>query len=570
MSTYDLVIRNGVVVDGTGAPPVAADVAVSGDRIVAIGEIDGAATRTIDAKGRYVTPGFVDIHSHMDAQVFWDAACISSCWHGVTSVALGNCGVTFAPVRPGDHTDLAELMESVEDIPASSIMSGLHWNWETYGEFYDALDALPKGINVGGMVGHCALRYYAMGERSTDVSEHPTPADLEVMANLVDEAMAAGALGFSTSRTLSHTTPDGSNVPGTFAELDELLAITEPLGARRRGVVELIPRFETDTAGEWPQARAEVDLMAEISRNSGRPLTFSIFQDPNLPEQYRTIMELAREANSAGAQVRPQSAPRGIGVLFGALARSPFDRNPAWRTMRGLEVDEKLRIYADLERRAELIAQATENGPFAEDLSRHYVIEGPSPDYRPDPERALPAVATRRGVSLAEAYMDVMLESEGRAILNYPILSPDFDAIEEMISEPMVILGLADSGAHAGQIMDVSQPTWLLSHWVRDRELFSIEEGIRRLTSDPAQFLGIEGRGVLAPGAYADINVIDLEGMSLDMPRTVNDFPGGAARLIQTTSGYDYTIVNGEVFMESGQHTGALAGALLRSGPDER
>lgn len=570
MSSYDTLIKRGTIIDGTGAPSQVADVGIVGDRIAEIGDLSGTAKRTIDADGRLVTPGFVDIHSHLDAQVAWDAPCSSSCWHGVTSVVVGNCGVTFAPVKSNDHELLAKLMESVEDIPADSIMSGLDWNWESYGQYYDALDAMPKGINFGGMVGHCAVRFYAMGERSIESDAHPTPAELEVMVGAVDEAMAAGALGFSTSRILGHKVPDGRPVPGTFALPDELLALAEPMGRRKRGVFEVVPRFETDKGDDWLKAKAEIDWMSDLSHATGRPVTFAFFQFPHLPEQYRSIMRFAAEHNEAGANIRPQSTARGIGVLFGAHIRSPFDRNPAWKAMRGMPVAEKLAAYADPGHRAELIAQAEANGPRAEDLDRHYLLEGPDPDYRPDPAKSLPAIASARGVGLAEAYLDLMIESGGEAFLNHPLLNPEFEAVEEMLLDPMVVLGLADSGAHVGQIMDASQPTWFLTHWVRDRGVFGIEDAIRRLTSDTARLFGIEDRGVLTPGSYADVNVIDLDGMRLAMPDYVHDFPGGAGRLIQKAEGYDYTLVNGQVFMESGEHTGALGGSLLRSGPDDR
>ncbi|MFN0027620.1 MAG: N-acyl-D-amino-acid deacylase family protein [Acidimicrobiales bacterium] len=571
MSSYDIIIKGGTVHDGTGAAGRQADVGIVGDRVTEIGDLSGvAATRTIDAEGRIVTPGFVDIHSHLDAQVAWDPKCSSSCWHGVTSVVVGNCGVTFAPVKPTDHQLLANLMESVEDIPASSIMEGLDWNWHTYGEYYDALDAMPKGINLGGMVGHCAVRFYAMGERSIDRDAHPSAEELAVMVSTVDEAMAAGALGFSTSRVLGHRVPDGRPVPGTFALPDELLALADPLRRYGRGVYEVVPRFETDSAENWDKARSEVQWMSDVSRSSGRPLTFAFFQFPHLPEQYRKIIEFTAAQNALGANVRPQSTARGIGILFGANIRSPFDRNPAWKAMREWSVADKLAAYGDPTRRAALIAQAEANGPFAADLDRHYLLSGPQPDYRPDPAMSLPALAAARGVTMAEAYMDIMVAADGNAYLNHPLLNPGFDAIEEMLTNPLVVLGLADSGAHVGQIMDASQPTWFLTHWVRDRQTFTVQDAIRRLTSDTAELFGITDRGVLRPGAYADVNVIDLDNMTLGMPGYVRDFPAGAGRLVQKATGYDYTLVNGNVFMESGEHTGALAGSLLRSGPDLR
>lgn len=570
MRSFDILIKGGTVIDGTGAPGCQADVGIVGERIVEIGKLSGSATRTIDAAGRVVTPGFVDIHSHLDAQVAWDATCSSSCWHGVTSVVVGNCGMTFAPVKPSDHELLAKLMESVEDIPADSIMAGLKWNWQSYGEYYDALDAMPKGINLGGMVGHSAVRFYAMGERSIDSDAHPNPTELQTMVRTVDEAIAAGALGFSSSRVLGHRTPDGRPVPGTFARREELFALADPMRQRGRGIFEVVPRFETDDPATCHKAKREIDWMADLSIATGRPVTFAFFQFPHLPVQYRKIMEFTAARNAAGANVRPQTTARGIGVLFGPNIRSPFDRNPAWRAMRGLSVADKLAIYAHPERRAELIKETRANGPFADELSRLYTLEGPDPDYQPDPAKSLPVMAAARGVTEAEVYMDLMLESGGLAYVNHPILNPDFAAVEEMLRDPMVVLGLADSGAHVGQIMDASQPTWFLTHWVRQRGVFGIEDAIRRLTSDTAALFGIEGRGVLAPGAYADLNVLDLEGMRLAMPEYVNDLPGGAGRLIQKAQGYDYTLVNGQVFMASGEHTGALNGTLLRSGPDQR
>ena len=569
MSTYDIVIRNGLVVDGTGAPARHADVAIVGDRVVEVGEVVGTAARTIDADGRTVTPGFVDIHSHLDAQVAWDPVCSASCYHGVTSVAIGNCGVTFAPVHPTDHELLARLMESVEDIPATSIMAGLPWDWHTYGDYLDSLDRMPKGINVGGMVGHCAVRLYAMGERAVDRDAVPTPDEMSVMVDLVDEAIAAGALGFSTSRTLSHRTPDGRLVPGTFASADELLALAGPLGRHGRGIVEVVPGFETDAAAPWPDTRAELTWMGEVSRRTGRPLTLAFFQHGHIPDQYRAVIEYAVAENAAGANLRPQSTVRGIGVLWGLETRSPFDRSPAWRALHDLTGPERLAVLSDPARRAELVEQA-DAGPFADVFDRFYLVTGPSPDYTPDPARSLPSIAAARGVPVAAAYIDALVESAGSAVWNFPFGNPTFEAVEEMISNPLVVLGLADSGAHCTQIMDASQPTWLLTHWLRSKQIYTLEEAIRRLTSDTADLFGIAGRGVLRPGAFADVNVLDLDGMTLGMPVIERDFPGGAPRFVQRATGYDYTLVNGQVFMESGAHTGALAGTLLRSGPDIR
>ncbi|MFN0090259.1 MAG: N-acyl-D-amino-acid deacylase family protein [Acidimicrobiales bacterium] len=570
MSSYDIVIKGGTVIDGSGAPARRADVGIVGDRIAQLGDLAGAsAARTIDAQGRLVTPGFVDIHSHLDAQVSWDPACTSSCWHGITSVVFGNCGVTFAPVKPTDHDYLAKMMESVEDVPAASIMAGLPWDWETYGGYLDSVERMGKGINVGGLVGHCAVRIWAMGERSIDKGCNPTAEELSAMVGIVDEAMAAGALGFSTSRTLAHRVPDGRPVPGTWAEPAELLALAEPLRRRGRGVFEAAPRFEKD-GPDFANSRAEIDWMAEVSIASGRPVTFGLAQSDLKPDLYRKVIEFTEAGNARGARMRPQTTTRGIGVLFGLQARTPFDRSPAWRRLRDLPLAEKLAVVAQPERRAELLAEAAANGPGASGLERFYLLVGPDADYVPNPAKSLPALAAARGVSVAEAFLDLSVETAGRALFNYPLINQSLAAVEDMITNPLVALGLADSGAHVGQIMDASQPTWFLTHWVRDRQRFTIEEAIRRLSSDTAGLFGVVDRGLLEPGRFADVNVIDFDALRLPPPEFVHDFPGGAGRFVQRASGYDCTIVNGQVFMEGGEHTGALAGQVLRSGPDER
>src|SRR5712671_2579425 len=358
---HDLVIRAGTVVDGTGAPPRMADVAVDGDRISAIGTVSDGGRTEIDAHGAYVTPGFVDVHTHLDAQIAWDPDGTSSCWHGVTSVVLGNCGVTFAPVRKGQERWLAELMESVEDIPADSILEGLAWDWETYGDYLASIDELPKGINVGGMVGHCAVRHYAMGERSLD--EAPaTDDDIAIMCDLVDEAMAAGALGFSTSRTLLHRVPDGRPVPGTWADERELLAIADVLGRRGHGVYEVAPRFERP-GRDYENTRTEVHWMAEINRRTGRPVTFGLAQSNAGPELFRKILELVDEEADLGGELRPQTTARGIGLLFGLQHRTFFDRSPEWTALQALPLDARLAVLRDSARRAELLRAADANTP---------------------------------------------------------------------------------------------------------------------------------------------------------------------------------------------------------------
>jgi N-acyl-D-amino-acid deacylase len=560
----DLVIRSGLVVDGTGAPGQVADVALAGGRVVAVEPgWEGSGRREVDADGLVVTPGFVDIHTHLDAQLGWDAIGTSSCWHGVTSVVLGNCGVTFAPCRPADRAFLAEMMESVEDIPRSAILDMLPWDWEGYGGYLDWIDRLPKGLNVGGMVGHSAVRVHAMGERSLD--EAPATADdLAAMCELVDEAMRAGALGFSTSRTLLHKVPDGRPVPGTWATADELLAIAGVLGRWRAGVFESASRLGERDGDDLVNTRAEVAWMGAVSRCSGRPVTFGLTQSDRRPDLYRRVVAFAKEENATGGLVRPQTTARGVGVLFALGNRTPFDRAPSWRALRDRSMHEVLGVVRDPVRRAELIADAEVHGAGVEPSQLFVLPEGPA-RYDLGPDQSLAAEADRRGVSAAAAFLELVLERRGRVLLNLPFLNQRLEAVEELLDDELVTLGLADAGAHVGQIMDASQPTFLLSYWVRERQRWSLEEAVRRLTSDTAGLFGVRDRGVLRPGAHADLNVIDLEGMVLHQPEYVHDFPNGAGRYVQRADGYVMTVVNGEAFMEGGEHTGALAGVTLRS-----
>jgi N-acyl-D-aspartate/D-glutamate deacylase len=559
--SHDIVIRNGMVVDGSGAEPVRADVAIDGDRITAVGDVPDAGTREIDATGRLVTPGFVDIHTHLDAQLSWDPIGTSSCWHGITSVVLGNCGVTFAPCRPDDRRYLAEMMESVEDIPADAIMSGLDWSWTSYGEYLDAIDRMPKGVNAGGMVGHCAVRTYAMRERSLD-REPASDEDIAAMCELVDEAIAAGALGFSTSRTPLHRVPDGRNVPGTFADAREILAIAEVLGRHGRGIFESAPAF----IGDATQNQSEVDLMAEVCFTTGRPVTFGLTQTSMSPTLHTDVLAAVEKAVAEGANLRPQTTARGVGVVFGATHRTPFDRTPEWKALRKLDLDTKLATFRDPEQRARLVA-AVEAVPSPIPMTSLFVMPDGDASYDNVPEQSLAAVAARMGTTPADAFMTLSVERDGRLLVNFPFLNDDLAEVEGMLQNPLTVMGLADAGAHVGQIMDSSQPTYFLTRCVRDRDMFSVGEGIRKLTSEPAELFGIADRGVLRVGAFADVNVIDLEGMRLPQPVYVHDFPGGAGRFVQKATGYDHTIVNGQPFMEHGEHTGALAGRLLRSAP---
>ena len=566
-----MLIRGGTVIDGTGAPGRVADVAIVNDHVVDVAKnIVGSATRVIDATDRVVTPGFVDIHTHLDAQLAWDPIGSSSCYHGITSVVMGNCGVTFAPCRPEDREVLAAMMESVEDIPRDAILDGLAWDWVTYGEYLASVGRMPKGLNVGGMVGHCALRQYAMGARGIE-QDPPTADDLATMTDLLDEAMRGGALGFSTSRTFLHKVPDGRPVPGTYAEPEELFAFADVLGHHGAGVFESASRIGEGERDDHdiPATRAEMAWMGEVSRRSGRPVSFGLLQHDSRPDLYSRVIELAKHENLRGANVRPQTTARSVGVLFSLDTRSPFDRAASWRELKEMRNGKKLVALRDPAMRTRLIESADAT-PSGLDLAQVFVVNqlDGSPGgarYDLDPSTSLAAIADQRGISAAAAYIELQLESGGALVCSFPFLNQQMSAVENMLDERLVTLGLADAGAHVGQILDASQPTFLLSYWIRERQRWSLEEGIRRLTSDTADLFGLAGRGRLAAGSFADVNVIDFEALDLPAPSYVYDFPHGAGRYVQASMGYDYTLVNGKVFMDHGEHTGVFAGAMLKN-----
>lgn len=562
---HDLVITGGTVVDGTGAPARRADVAVDGDRITAVGQVDpSGAGRVIDAEGRIVTPGFVDLHSHLDAQVGWDPTMSSSCWHGVTSVVMGNCGMTFAPVRPGQAELLATAMESVEDIPADCILEGLPWGWEDYGGYLDALEAMPLGLNAGGYVGDVALRLYVAGDEACDPEFRLAEDQLAEMARHVERSVEAGALGYSISRSLFHRVPDGRNVPGTWSDPAEFAAAAEPLARLGRGVLESAPRYNLE---HEPGDRVEEELawMADLSRSLGRPFTFNLQQISSLGDHYRRVLRICERANREGAQLHPQITPRSVGVLFSFAANTLVDDLPSFQPLRGAPLAERLAAIRDPEVRRRLLEEGA--GKAVEPFERMYLMPADRPArYAYGEEDSLAAIARRAGVTPVEAYLDEMDASDGRSLVNWPVMNQDEAAIEELLTSPVTILGLADAGAHATQIMDASQPTYLLSHWVRDRQVLTLEEGVRKLTSETADFVGYRGRGVVREGAFADLNVIDLDALALELPEIVHDFPGGAPRFVQRAVGVEHTIVNGVPFMEHGEHTGELPGRLLRSG----
>lgn len=566
---YDVVIKNGTIIDGTGAPSHVGDVAISGDRIAAVGHVDGRARRTIDADGHLVTPGFIDIHTHLDAQVFWDPIASSSCWHGVTSAVMGNCGVTFAPCNPGDRDYLARLMESVEDVPAKSINSGLSWNWKTYGEYLRALDGIPKGINVGGLVGHCALRLYAMGEDALQ-DRPPTSAEVATMREAVSEAMAEGALGFSTSRSPMHRTPDGDVVPGTHALPDELQGICAALAEHGKGVVEGVPGFlgKDDEATRRDIHRnidRELGWITDVCLATGRPATFGLTQTRAAPEAYGRALQRLAESNRKGAKIQMQSTTHPIAVLYGFQNRTPFDSNvPAFQALRDLPMDEKLAKLRNPAYRATMVEQAL-SATLPMDFDELYLMSRTDPRYDLDPTQTLRAYAERLNTSGPDAFIELSLAENGMALFNFPFINPEMEAVERMLTDPNVVLGLGDSGAHCGVVMDAGLPTHFLTYWVRERGKFSIETGIHKLTGEPAALYDLQDRGSLAAGSFADINVIDFDALKLRGVQYVHDFPAGAGRFVQESEGYRHMFVNGQHFMQDGEHAGAFAGTVLRS-----
>ena len=567
---HDLVIRGGRVVDGTGAAAVDADVAIDDGRITLVGRVDADGTTEIDATGKIVTPGFVDVHTHYDGQVTWDPLLTPSTWHGVTTVVMGNCGVGFAPARPDKHEWLIGLMEGVEDIPGAALSEGIKWGWETFPEFLDFLDTQELAIDIGTQVPHGAVRGYVMGERGAR-NEPATPDDIAEMAAIVREGIEAGALGVSTSRTIAHRAIDGEPVPGTYAAEDELFAMGRALTDAGSGVFELAP---AGVMGEdLAASEKEMDWMRRLSRETGRPVTFALLQHDYDPDQWKKMLDLATEAYDEGVPIRPQVAGRPLGLLLGLQTFHPLSKRPSFEPLLELPLDEKVAAMRDPELRARIIAESPSHDDamafIGMGLDRIFKL-GEPPDYEPAPDQSIGELAKRAGVDPTEYMYDLLLENEGRELLLRPLLGySNFtqDPIREMVMHPASALGLGDGGAHVGAICDASIETYMLTHWVRDRsrgEKLPLELVVRKMTSDTASLYGLEDRGVLAPGMRGDVNVIDLDGMVLHRPEMVYDLPGGARRLLQHADGYDATIVAGEVIMHNGADTGARPGQLIR------
>ncbi|MCE9649520.1 MAG: amidohydrolase family protein [Parvibaculum sp.] len=570
---HDLIIRGGTVVDGTGAAPRLADVAIDNGVITEVGAVTGAGKREIDAKGHIVTPGWVDIHTHYDGQVTWDPLLTPSCWHGVTTVVMGNCGVGFAPVRADKHDWLIELMEGVEDIPGSALAEGIKWGWETFPEYMDSLDKQTRVLDVATQVPHGSVRAYVMGERGAR-NEAATPEDVETMAKIVREGVEAGALGFSTSRTMLHLSKDGEPVPGTFANKAELMGIGRALGAAGHGVFEM--------ASDMTPAEDEFMWMKELSAETGLPVTYALLQSPVQPDKWRDMLALTDEARKQGANVTAQIACRPTGMVLGWQSTiHPFVARPTYASIAHLPFAQRLVELKNPEVRAKILADKSKDMGvlgmiMTQGFDRMFRLEnGGKLEYEPSAEDSVAALAARTGQDPAAIVYDMLMENDGRGYIYLPLLNYtnfNFDHIREMMNHSATVLSLSDGGAHCGVICDASFPTYMLTHGVRDRsrgERLLLEQVVRMQTHDTARLYGLNDRGVIAPGMKADVNVIDFDKLRILAPEMVFDLPAEGRRMIQKAEGYRATIVAGAVTFEHGEATGEMPGRLVR-GPQRQ
>ena len=569
---HDLVIRNGTVIDGTGAESRTSDIAINSETIVSAEGQAGPARREIDADGALVTPGWIDIHTHYDGQATWDPLISPSCWHGVTTAMMGNCGVGFAPVRPDAHDWLIGLMEGVEDIPGTALAEGIPWGWESFAEYLDVLDANPRAIDIAAQVPHGAVRAYVMGERGA-AQAAATGDEITAMANIVRDGIAAGAMGFTTSRTALHRTIDGEPVPEMDAAAEELIGIGSVLGEFDHATFGLVSDF-TDMDAEFA-------WMTKIAKTTGRHVWFLMAQTDRNPDMWRDMVDYCRAARAQGASVTAQVAGRPIGILLGLEARlHPFVTRDAYKEIAHLPLAERVAAMREPARRAAIIGQAVEHhDPIGRAIARDYHKMFPladPPDYEPGPEASIAAAAQREGRDAAEVVYDRLLEDDGHALLFFPMFnyaSGNHDTIREMLLDKSTMLGLGDGGAHCSVICDASNPTYVMNHWGRDRtrgEQLPIEWIVKQQTGAPAAFFGFSDRGTLAPGMRADINIIDFETLRPRRPEIVYDLPTGGRRFIQRADGYLATLVAGSVTFENGAHTGALPGRLVRAGQAAR
>ncbi len=566
---FDLVVRNGTVIDGSGGEPRQAAVAMTAGRIVAVGDVAGAGREEIDAQGLAVTPGFVDIHTHYDGQATWDERFVPSSGHGVTTVLMGNCGVGFAPCRPEDRDTLMRVMEGVEDIPEIVMREGVPWNWQSFPEYLDALAQRRCDIDFATQVPHAPLRVFVMGRRGVD-REPATTADMAAMASLVEEGLRAGALGFSTSRSLFHRASDGSLTPTITAAEEELVAIARGMRRAGRGVFQLLDDFQDTT----PEGSTEFAMLRRLVEISGRPLSFTLLDISLYPGRWKTLLREVERANHDGLRIRGQVAARPVAVLYGLeLSFHPFSTCPSYREIESLPLEKKLARLRDPATKARLLReQPVYHNPnmlaFMRNTNNMFVLGDP-PNYTPPADQRLDARAAALGVSSLELAYDLLVSGDGRTILFHPganYADCSDAAIAGMMRHPDTVIALGDGGAHYGLICDASYTTHALTYWTRDRpgERWPLAWTVQQLTDVPAQAVGLSDRGRLAPGYKADLNVIDLDRLRVAAPHPVHNLPGGGRRLEQKAEGYRATVVSGQVTYRDGEFTGALPGRLVR------
>ncbi len=578
---HDLIIRGGTIVDGTGAPRFVGDIVIDGGRVTAVHRdhitIDDAR-EVIDAVGLIVTPGFVDIHTHYDGQATWDELLEPSSGHGVTTVVAGNCGVGFAPVRPGTEEWLVQLMEGVEDIPGTALHEGISWGWESFPEYLDVLDSRQYAIDIATYIGHGPLRAYVMGDRGAR-NEPATAEDITGMKVLVTEAIRAGAIGFSSSRTLNHKARDGEPVPGTFAAADELNGLADGVVAAGGGLFEVAPQgleFEAEVF------LGEVDMLSDIALRTKLPVTFAMLQNERNPDSWKEALHRVEITNAAGGNMRPQIAARPFGMMIGWANNNPFTKRPTVvdlvARLAGDELRAELRkpevkiaILAEADLPADPAIQFDGLGPFLQLMLDKIYAMGATPNYEPAADQTVAELAAAAGVAPLDMAYDLLNENDGNAFLMLPFFNyvgGTQDAIHEMLQHPATVSGLSDGGAHCRMICDASIPTYVISHWARDRAgaKLTLEEAVKAQTADTAEVGGFHDRGTLQAGKRADINIIDLDALDLEYPTAVDDLPAGGRRLMQQARGYVATIVHGEVTRRNGVDTGARPGRLVRSG----
>lgn len=559
--TYDLVIRNGTIVDGSGRPRYRADIGVTGDRIATIGRIAARGRTEVDAAGRAVAPGFIEVHSHMDAQVFWDPLGTSPVWHGVTTTIMGNCGFTLAPCREAEKDLCLRSLERAEDMPREALLAGIKWSWESYAEYLDAVDKLPKGINYAGLVGHSAIRTYVMGERA--FSEAATDADKAAMAREVEAALRAGALGFSTSRS-RHFTSDGRPVASRLAQWDEVCHLVDVMRRLDTGIFEITP----DNWGN-PEERARMqESLYQLAIASGRPMTFILLQFGMQGNAWREMMQLSERIGADGGRMMMQVIARYFTSVIGFRTHLPFDVLPTWAKVRAGSFEEQRRAFSDPGLRRKLVDEALHGsyateftGPSAQapDYERLMVLDRDTP-----PFVTVAELARQRGTTPVDVMIDIALETDFHRFFVQPMGNFDLDDVLTMMRHPHSIFGGTDSGAHVSQLLDASMPSFILAYWVRERGIYTLEEAVRKMTFEPALTWGIPERGLVAPGMIADLVVFDPDTVSPGMPLAAHDLPAGALRLVQKGVGLAATVVSGQVVMRDNEPTGALPGRLLR------